>query len=230
MTKVTVLEMHDRPNWWRVWVNHKPVSPPIHLPESHDRWSPIATAESWDGGTGGTCNTFLYRFRHVSIAHAPGGGWHQLTGGYPIQQRRDPHPAGARFRRLPRGGRPAGLPAPRRYFLIQIGVPSGASVLELPRRRVRDAHAAVRDGLAEQLRHARAVDADDAAARPLGELRVGARLDGEDAEERVVVRDEAGRDVVVADRRLPAGRADRDDPVPLVLAEPVDVDRAAAAG
>ena len=119
--------MHGRANWWRVWLNHKPVSPPIRLPDSHGRWSPIATAESWDGGTGGACNTFLYRFRHVSIAHAPGGGWHQLTDGYPIQS------AVTRIQRargscgLPRRGRPAGLPAPRRYFLIQIGVPSGAS-------------------------------------------------------------------------------------------------------
>ena len=85
LTKVTVLEMHGRANWWRVWVNHRPVSAPIHLPASHHRWSPIATAESWDGGSGGTCNTFLYRFRHVSVAYAPGGGWHQLTGGYPIR-------------------------------------------------------------------------------------------------------------------------------------------------
>jgi hypothetical protein len=85
VSKVTVLEMHNRPNWWRVWLNHQAVSPPIRLPESHDRWSPIATAESWDGGTGGSCNTFLYRFRHVSIAHAPGGGWHQLTDGYAIR-------------------------------------------------------------------------------------------------------------------------------------------------
>jgi hypothetical protein len=84
-TKVTVLEMRNRPNWWRVWLNHKPVSPPIRLPESDDRWSPIATAESWDGGSGGACNTFLYRFRHVSIAHSRGGGWHQLSGGYPIR-------------------------------------------------------------------------------------------------------------------------------------------------
>ncbi len=85
LSKVTVLEMHSRPDWWRVWLNHRAVSPPIHLPGSHDRWSPIATAESWDGGTGGTCNTFLYSFRHVSVAHAPGGGWHQLTGGFPIR-------------------------------------------------------------------------------------------------------------------------------------------------
>jgi hypothetical protein len=85
LTKVTVLEIHNRPNWWRVWVNHRAVSPPIHLPGSDHRWSPIATAESWDGGSGGSCNTFLYRFRRVSIAHARGGGWHQLTGGYPIR-------------------------------------------------------------------------------------------------------------------------------------------------
>lgn len=85
VAKMTVLEMYNRPDWWRVWVNHQPVSPPIHLPASHDRWSPIATAESWDGGAGGTCNTFLYRFRHVSIAHEAGGGWHPLTNAFPIK-------------------------------------------------------------------------------------------------------------------------------------------------
>jgi len=107
-TKVTVLEMHNRPNWWRVWVNHQPVSPPIRLPDSHGRWSPIATAESWDGGTGGACNTFLYQFRHVSIAHAAGGGWHQLTGGFQIRSastRIQRHPGMAGF--FAAEGRPA---------------------------------------------------------------------------------------------------------------------------
>jgi hypothetical protein len=85
VSKVTVLEMYRRPNWWRVWLNHRPVSAPIHLPDSHNRWQPIATAESWDGGTGGACNTFLYRFRQVSIAHANGGGWHLLSGGSQIK-------------------------------------------------------------------------------------------------------------------------------------------------
>jgi hypothetical protein len=83
--KMTVLEIHDRANWWRVWLNHKPVSPPIRLPGSHGRWTPIATAESWDGGTGGTCNTFLYHFRHIRVARAPGGGWQSLSSGYPIR-------------------------------------------------------------------------------------------------------------------------------------------------
>jgi hypothetical protein len=83
--RFAVLEMHARPNWWRVWLNGSPASPPIYMPGSHDRWAPIATAESWDGGTAGTCNGFLYRFDRVSIAAAPGGGWHPLGGAaYPI--------------------------------------------------------------------------------------------------------------------------------------------------
>lgn len=83
--RVAVLEMYRRPNWWRVWLNRRPVSQPIRLPDSHNRWEPIATAESWDGGTGGACNGFLYRFHHVQIAHAIGGGWRPLVGGYPIR-------------------------------------------------------------------------------------------------------------------------------------------------
>jgi len=79
-TRFAVLEMHARPNFWRVWVNGSPASQPIYMPGSHDRWSPIATAESWDGGTSGQCNGFLYRFDSVSIAHAPGGGWQPMSG------------------------------------------------------------------------------------------------------------------------------------------------------
>jgi hypothetical protein len=82
--RLAVLEIRGRLDWWQVWVNGKPVSPPIHLPSSHGRWAPIATAESWDGGTGGSCNGFLYRFSAVSIAAAPGGSWTPLVGGYPI--------------------------------------------------------------------------------------------------------------------------------------------------
>jgi hypothetical protein len=95
--KVTVLEMRNRPNYWRVWLNRRAVSPPIYLPQSHDRWTPIATAESWDGGTGGTCNTFLYRFRHVAVAQSMGGGWHLLKSGYQISssETRVRHPRGA---------------------------------------------------------------------------------------------------------------------------------------
>jgi hypothetical protein len=82
--RVAVLEMHKRQDYWRVWVNGSPVSKPIHLPSSHGRWAPIATAESWDGGSGARCNGFLYRFRNVSVANVPGGGWRTLVGGQTI--------------------------------------------------------------------------------------------------------------------------------------------------
>ena len=78
--RIAVLEMHKRPNMWRVWLNGNAASQPIYMPGSHGRWSPIATAESWDGGTSGQCNGFLYRFDTVSVAHAPGGGWQPLGG------------------------------------------------------------------------------------------------------------------------------------------------------
>lgn len=83
--EVGVLEMRNHPDSWRVWLNGRAVSKPIRLPQSHKRFVPIATAESWDGGTHGVCNTFLYHFRGVRIAHAPGGGWRGLSGGYPIR-------------------------------------------------------------------------------------------------------------------------------------------------
>ena len=95
--RVAVVEMHGRPDWWRVWLNGHGASRPIRLPGSYLRWNPIATAEGWDGGSGGACNTFLYRFRRVLVAHAPGGGWRPLTGGAPITSRV------TRIRRSPRG-------------------------------------------------------------------------------------------------------------------------------
>ena len=83
--EVSVLEMHDRPDWWRVSLNGRLVSRPIRLPASHDRWTPIATAESWAGGRGRACNTFLYHFRRLRLAHAAGGGWHRFSGGSRIE-------------------------------------------------------------------------------------------------------------------------------------------------
>jgi hypothetical protein len=79
-----VLEMADRASWWRVWVDGKPVSPPIHLPGSHDRWYPQAVAENWNGGTG-ACNTYSYRFRDVALAYADGGVWRPLASGSVLQ-------------------------------------------------------------------------------------------------------------------------------------------------
>lgn len=81
--RIAVLEMRARPNYWRVWVDGLAVTAPIPLPASHDRFRPMASAESLDLGTA-SCNTFLYRFNDVTIARAPGGSWRPLTGGYPI--------------------------------------------------------------------------------------------------------------------------------------------------
>ncbi|HEX4520374.1 MAG TPA: hypothetical protein VH063_12405 [Gaiellaceae bacterium] len=79
-----VLEMANKNSWWRVWVDGKPVSPPIHLPGSHNAWYPQAVAENWNGGTG-ACNTYAYRFSDVSLAQNDGGVWRPLKVGYTFQ-------------------------------------------------------------------------------------------------------------------------------------------------
>jgi hypothetical protein len=76
-----VLEMRGKPSWWRVWVDGHAVSPPIHLPGSHDSWTPQAVAENWNGGTG-ACNTYSYRFSNVAQADADGGVWKPLKPSY----------------------------------------------------------------------------------------------------------------------------------------------------
>jgi len=73
-SRVAVLEIGKRPNWWRVWVNGKAVSAPIHMPGSSGRFNPIATAETWDGGVRG-CNRFSYRFGNLAVASSRGGCW-----------------------------------------------------------------------------------------------------------------------------------------------------------
>jgi hypothetical protein len=66
--RVAVIEMQRRANWWRVWLDDAPMSPPIFLPASHDRWPPVATSESWNGGVV-SCNAFTYRFARVRVRH-----------------------------------------------------------------------------------------------------------------------------------------------------------------
>jgi hypothetical protein len=82
--RLTVLEMLHRPSWWRVWLDNHAVTQPIYLPESHRRWSPIATAESWSASAG-ACNAFAYRFGRVVAAKAAGGDWRTFTRGYRFQ-------------------------------------------------------------------------------------------------------------------------------------------------
>ena len=48
--RLAVLEMAKRPDHWRVWLNGRPVTQPIHLPGSTNRWRPIATATRGSSG------------------------------------------------------------------------------------------------------------------------------------------------------------------------------------
>jgi len=80
----SVLEMGSRKSWWRVWVDHKPVSPPIHLPGSHGTFFPQAIAENWNGGTG-TCNAYSYSFSDITLAQTSGGKWRPLTASSVLQ-------------------------------------------------------------------------------------------------------------------------------------------------
>jgi hypothetical protein len=82
--RFAVLEMAGRKSTWRVWVDGRPVSPPIYLPGSHDNWYPQAVAENWNGGTG-ACNTYSYRFSNVNLAQASGGAWKPLQGSSEFQ-------------------------------------------------------------------------------------------------------------------------------------------------
>ena len=84
--RVAVLEISNRRDWWRVWVNERPVSRPIHLAGSSGRFAPIATAEAWDGGTRG-CNRFSYRFDALAVAGARGGSWQRFAWGHQFQDR-----------------------------------------------------------------------------------------------------------------------------------------------
>lgn len=84
--RVAVLEMSGRPNVWRVWVDGKPVTEPLLLPNSTKRWRPIATAESWNGGSS-VCNRFSFRFDGVGVATTSGGGWHAFVPGFKFQDK-----------------------------------------------------------------------------------------------------------------------------------------------
>ena len=79
--RVAVIEMQRRPGWWRIWVDRVPVTVPIFLPDSHHRWPPIVTSESWNGGVP-SCNAFAYRFSNIRVRH---DSWTLLADAYPIR-------------------------------------------------------------------------------------------------------------------------------------------------
>ena len=82
--RIALLEVAGRPSVWQIWVDSRVVGKPIYLPDSHRRWAPIATAESWNGGAD-VCNSYAYRFAGVSSARKPGGAWRPFRRGYRFQ-------------------------------------------------------------------------------------------------------------------------------------------------
>ncbi len=82
--RIAVLEIRGRPGWWRAWVDRRPVTEPIFLPQSHGAWEPVITSESWNGNVG-ACNALAYRFERVSQAMWPGGGWKRAPAAYRFQ-------------------------------------------------------------------------------------------------------------------------------------------------
>lgn len=77
---VAVLESRDHPGSWRVWVNGSKMTQRIYLPGSHGAWRPVATAESWNGDSSGTCNGYSFSFGKVRVASKPGGAWTPIDG------------------------------------------------------------------------------------------------------------------------------------------------------
>jgi hypothetical protein len=79
--RLGVLEVARPQGSWRVLLNGKAVSPVIALPQSHDRFAPLAIGETWNAGTT-KCNVWGYGFGHVQVAAAPGGSWKAGKAGY----------------------------------------------------------------------------------------------------------------------------------------------------
>ena len=82
--RFAVLEMAKRKSWWRVWVDGRPVSPPIHMPGSHGAWYPQAIAENFHGARG-TCNGYAYAFSNLAVAGTGGGSWRPFESGHLFQ-------------------------------------------------------------------------------------------------------------------------------------------------
>lgn len=84
--RLVVAEVRGRPGVWRVWVDGRPATEPIALRGSHGRWKPMATAETWNGGTA-SCNRFGFRFERVATLRAAGGAWGAFEPGFRFRDR-----------------------------------------------------------------------------------------------------------------------------------------------
>jgi hypothetical protein len=82
--RFAVAELIGSPGWWQASVDGAPVGVPVHLPGSHDAWTPIVTAESWDGGAR-ACNAYTYSFDRVSVVGGSGGPWRALAASHVME-------------------------------------------------------------------------------------------------------------------------------------------------
>jgi hypothetical protein len=81
---VSLAERPARRNAWSVTVNGKAAGPTVVIPGSHGTWRPVATSESWDGGTP-VCNRFEYEFSDLATARSTGGDWQPFGLSRPVQ-------------------------------------------------------------------------------------------------------------------------------------------------
>lgn len=73
--RFAVVEIGGRPNWWRVWLDGRPVGEPVFLPRSHGRLAAQITGESYAGLSEGQCNAYSFAFQHLAIAEANATSW-----------------------------------------------------------------------------------------------------------------------------------------------------------
>jgi hypothetical protein len=81
--RVAVMELPNSPNKWIV-ITPKGIAGPFDLPNSHGKWAPTMTGESWAHG-GSLCNTYAYRFDGVQTADRY--GWKNLRHCTTLQDR-----------------------------------------------------------------------------------------------------------------------------------------------
>jgi hypothetical protein len=102
-TRTVAVRETARQGWWQAWVDGRAVTKPLHLPGMQSI-RPIATAESWSGGSR-SCNSFAFRFDDVVVAGAGSGsdtwrpfvpGFRFRDSGFSIKALKPSAPAGSR--------------------------------------------------------------------------------------------------------------------------------------
>ena len=71
---ITIFERFAQRNAWLVRIDGARVSDPIVLPGSHGAFSPVASAENWDGDAA-ACNHYSFDFSNLAVATQFGSGW-----------------------------------------------------------------------------------------------------------------------------------------------------------